>query len=385
MKQSNLLLACSDSALRGNIVKLLESEYGSGALDVQDSQHWGEIIGKLTEGQPEVLMLELGPVLARLGDALREVRGCTPNTKVVALHSGSDSESILTALRSGVNEFVYPPWNETLPPALARVFASEGNSGGPRRGKVIGFLSAKGGCGATTIACHVAADLHRQTKKKVLLADMDLASGMVGFAMKVQTSYSVVDAVQNLSRLDESLWKALTVEAKPGLEIVPAPAYVTHETYLPKEELGQLVRFMRTRHDWVVLDLGRSLNSIVADIYEELDQVLLVSVLEVTALHGLKTIVRQLTERGENLDKLQLVINRTPKMMDMSTQDLAKILGRPLYAMLPNDYPSLYKAYSTGTLLPPEDRLAQHYAVLSSKISGYQPAAGKKKKFKLFG
>ncbi|HEX4168222.1 MAG TPA: AAA family ATPase [Bryobacteraceae bacterium] len=384
MKPANLLLAHSSGSLRDNIVGVLEQERGSNPLGVQDARDWPNVVETLRQEQPEVLMLELGPVLARLGDALREVRSCTPHTKVVALHPSADTESILAALRSGVHEFVHPPWQDTLWPALERVISLD-SAPGDRQGKIIGFLSAKGGCGATTIACHVAADLRRQTKSKVLLVDLDLASGMVGFAMKVQTSYSVIDAVQNLSRLDESLWKALIVEAKPGLDIVPAPSTISSDSYIAKDDLCQLIRFMRMHHDWVVLDLGRSLNRFAADIYEDLDQLFLVSVLEVTALHGLKTIVRRLTDRGENLEKLQLILNRTPKMMDMSTEDLAKILGRPLYAMLPNDYPSLYRAYSNGTLLPPEDRLAKQFSALTSKMIGVSAAQPKnKKKFRLF-
>jgi pilus assembly protein CpaE len=249
---------------------------------------------------------------------------------------------------------------------------------------VLGFVSAKGGCGATTIACHVADDLYRKTGRKVMLADMDVVSGMVGFAMKAKTTYSVLDAVQNITRLDESLWKALIVEYKPGFDVLPAPYSAAQDHYIPKQDLVDLIRFMRTQHDWTVLDLGRSLNTMMSDLYEEIDQIMLVSVLEVTALHGLKTIVRLLTERGDNLDKLQLVINRTPKTMDMTTDELAKILGRPLYAMLPNDYPSLYQSYSSGTLLSPDNRLAQQFGLLTSKITGIQTASTKKK-FSLFG
>ncbi len=385
MKFASLLLASSSSALQRDIAGVLKSERDSGALNTQDQSNWQNVLNRLREEQPEVLMLELGPMLARLGDALREVKACTPHTKVAALHTSPDPDSILTALRSGVHEFIHPPWNENLRPALERMLiAGAADGGGKRRGKVIGFLSAKGGCGSTTIACHVADDLHRKTGRKVMLADMDLVSGMVGFAMKAKTSYSVLDAVHNISRLDESLWKALTVEYRPGLDVVPAPHSFSQDQYVPKQDMVDLVRFMRTQHDWTVLDLGRSLNGIVSDLYEEIDQILLVAVLEVTALHGLKTIVRLLTERGDSLDKLQLVINRTPKTMDMTTDELAKILGRPLYAMLPNDYPSLYQSYSSGTLLPPDNRLAQQFGLLTSKITGMQPISAKKK-FSLFG
>lgn len=385
MKLAHLLAAQNNSSLRNDIVDLLETEKSEGLLGTQDPRDWDSLLERLKDEQPEVLMLEIAPMLTRLGDALREVKACTPRTKVVALHAAPDADSILTALRSGVHEFISPPWNETLRPALDRVLTASNDDNNGRRGKVVGFLSAKGGCGATTIACHIAADLHRQTRKKVLLADMDLVSGMVGFAMKVQTNYSIVDAVQNLTRLDESIWKALSVEWKPGLAVITAPPYCPPDQHFPKQDLVDLVRFMRAQHDWVVLDLGRSLNNIASEIYEEIDHILLVSVLEVTALHGLKTIVRLLTERGENLNKLQLVINRTPKMMDITTDELSKILGRPLYAMLPNDYPSLYQAYSSGSLLSPENRLAQQFSVLTSKITGLQPISVKKKKFSLFG
>jgi pilus assembly protein CpaE len=384
MRPANFILASSSNALSKDIAGVLQSERDAGALNVQDPSNWQKVLERLREEQPEVLMLELGPVLARLGDALREVKACAPRTRVAALHTGPDADSILTALRSGVHEFIHPPWSENLRPALERMLVNGVDEGGQRRGKVLGFLSAKGGCGATTIACHVADDLYRKTGRKVMLADMDVVSGMVGFAMKAKTTYSVLDAAQNITRLDESLWKALIVEYKPGFDVLPAPYTASQDHYIPKQDLVQLVRFMRTQHDWTVLDLGRSLNTMMSDLYEEMDQIMLVSVLEVTALHGLKTIVRLLTERGENLDKLQLVMNRTPKTMDMTTDELAKILGRPLYAMLPNDYPSLYRSYSSGTLLPPDNRLAQQFGALTSKITGIQTASTKKK-FSLFG
>lgn len=385
MRPANFILASSSNALSKDIAGVLKSERETGALNVEDPSNWQKVLERLRDEQPEVLMLELGPMLARLGDALREVKACAPRTRVAALHTGPDADSILTALRSGVHEFIHPPWNENLRPALERMLVNTvSDDGGQRRGKVLGFVSAKGGCGATTIACHVADDLYRKTGRKVMLADMDVVSGMVGFAMKAKTTYSVLDAVQNITRLDESLWKALIVEYKPGFDVLPAPYSAAQDHYIPKQELVELVRFMRTQHDWTVLDLGRSLNTMMSDLYEEIDQIMLVSVLEVTALHGLKTMVRLLTERGDNLDKLQLVINRTPKTMDMTTDELAKILGRPLYAMLPNDYPSLYQSYSSGTLLSPDNRLAQQFGMLTSKITGIQMVSTKKK-FSLFG
>jgi Flp pilus assembly CpaE family ATPase len=98
-------------------------------------------------------------------------------------------------------------------------------------------------------------------------------------------------------------------------------------------------------------------------------------------VHRLKAIVHGLFEQGE---KLQLVLNRTPKMMDISTQELENILGRSIYAALPNDYMGLYQSYSSGNLLDSNNRLAQHFALLAAKIAGVSPLKSKKK-FALFG
>jgi pilus assembly protein CpaE len=302
--------------------------------------------------------------------------------KVVVLHAHSDSQAILNAMRAGANEFLHSPLGDALVTALDRILQSADDTVVPlQRGKVIGFLSAKGGCGATTLACHVSYELQRLTGKKILLADLDLTSGLAGFLMKTPSSYSILDALKNLSRLDESLWKALIVEHRPNLAVIPAPASYSRWDHPDEGQLRQLLQFMRTQHDWVVLDLGRSLNSIATAVLDEIDQLFLVSTLEVVALHGLKSIVHGLFEQGE---KLQLVLNRTPKMMDISTQELEKILGRSLYAALPNDYMSLYQSYSSGNLLDSNNRLAQHFAMLASKIAAI-PAAKAKKRFALFG
>ncbi len=383
MKNANLLLALEDDHMRQDLMDLLgRSE--SPSISEQDPGDWTSLLNRLEQERPEILVVELNAIRSDLSRALKAVNKAAPQTKIVALHPTDDSQLILAALRAGASEFVHRPFQETLGPALERVLDQHREDNrSETRGKVIGFLSAKGGCGATTLACHIAADLRRQTGKRVLLADLDLTSGMTGFLMKVASNYSILDAVSNLSRLDESLWKALVSEWKPGIDVIPSPEDFSYGNAPSRDEWRQVIRFMRSQHDWIVLDFGRSLNESVASLFGELDQLFLISVLEVSALHGLKAIAQKLRDRGEDLSKLELVLNRTPKMMDITQEELQKVLGRPLYAMLPNDYPSLYQSYSAGTLLPPNNRLAQQFSVLTTKLAKIE-APKAKKKFSLF-
>ncbi|HEY6991299.1 MAG TPA: AAA family ATPase [Bryobacteraceae bacterium] len=381
MSSVKVLLSINDDNLARKAVDALRESSTNVSFEQHDSD-WTSLLERLVRVKPEALLLDVGAVPTDLGVAIRQVKLQAPRTKIVAIHSVDDPKIILAAMRAGAHEFLHPPFDESLAPALDRILNSTDIDVVPAtRGKIIGFLSAKGGCGATTLACHIAWELQNQTRKNVLLADLDLTSGLVGFLMKTPSSYSILDAIKNLSRLDDSLWKALIVEHRPSLSVIPAPATYTRWDHPEETQLTQVLQFMRTQHDWIILDLGRSMNSIAAAVLEEIDQLFLVSTLEVVALHGLKSIVHGLFDQGE---KLQLVLNRTPKMMDISTQELEKILGRSLYAALPNDYMGLYQSYSSGNLLNSNTRLAQHFGMLAAKIAGVPPMKSKKK-FAFFG
>lgn len=342
---------------------------------------WSSLLHRLAETKPEAILLDLASVPGELALAIRQMRTQVARLKVIALHSEADPHTILSAMRAGATEFLHPPLADYLQPAVTRILeAQDEEQTAKSRGKIIGFLSSKGGCGATTVACHVAAEMQAITRKSTLLADLDLTSGLVSFLMKTPSSYSILDPLANISRLDQSLWKGMLVE-KSGLAVIPAPVNYSRWDHPDEEQLRQVLRFARTQHEWVILDLGRSLNSIATAVLEEVDRLFLVSTLEVVALHGLKTIVHGLFAQGE---KLQLILNRTPKQMDISTQELEKVLGRSIYAALPNDYMSLYQSYSSGNLLDRNNRLAQQFNQLASKIVGVKPAKAKKK-FALFG
>jgi pilus assembly protein CpaE len=381
MSSSKILLHVKDEALRRETIATLISSCPDVLFD-QREMEWGGFLEEIGRARPDAVLVDFNSLSADPANAIRQLKLQYSRVKIIALYAAADPKIILAAMRAGANEFLHPPFEESLPAAIQRILsASAGEEAPISRGRIIGFLSAKGGCGATTIACHIASEIHSQTRKNVLLADLDLISGLVGFLMKTPSSYSILDAVKNLSRLDESLWRALVVEHRPGFSVIPGPASYTRWDQPEDDQLRQVIQFMRKQHDWSILDLGRSLNPTALAVLDEIDQLFLVSTLEVVALHGLKTIVHGLFEQG---DKLQLILNRTPKMMDISTEDLEKILGRSLYAALPNDYMGLYQSYSSGNLVNSNSRLAQDYALLASKITGVPPIKSKKK-FAFFG
>lgn len=344
-----------------------------------------EFLEKVERLRPDVMILEVMKLREPMEHVVGRIKAGSADPMVIALHHVAEPELILGALRAGAHEFLHPPLKANLQQALERR-SHDHNKRVDRqkqKGKVIGFLSAKGGCGATTIACHTAAELGRNGKH-VLLADLDLDVGMVRFLMKTKSPYSVLDAVNNLHRLDLSYWNALISNGLPGLEIIAAPQALASKQQPSQEQVQNMLTFCRGQYDFSILDLGRSLNMTAVNALDEIDETYLVTTLDVPALHQSKQIIQTLSGLGYGKDRLKLVLNRMPQRLDVTPDELEKMMSLPVFATLPNDYPSLYESYSEGSLLPPNSRLGKELTRMAVKVSGIEQKQGKKK-FSLFG
>lgn len=346
-------------------------------------QDWGPFMERLDRVQPDVILLEVTKLREPLEDIVKKLRSSSSQPAVFALHSTAHPEAILTALRAGASEYLYPPIAEPLNAALERLSENKEKSGkkGLRGGKIVAFVSAKGGCGATTIACHVAVEMARQNAGKILLADLDLQSGMVGFLMKTSPAYSLADAVNNLQRLDQSYWSGLISNGTPNLEIINAPTSPAARQ-LPAGHVKQVVAFARTQYDWTVLDLGRNVSTATLSMLDMVDETYLVTTPEVPALHQAKQIVQILLDAGYSRSHLRLVLNRTSKRIDVTFDELETMLGVPVFATVGNDFDTLYEAFSEGRLVG-DSSVGEDFARLAGKIAGVPEP--KKKRFSLFG
>jgi pilus assembly protein CpaE len=342
------------------------------------------LVERLERMRPDVIFLDISSLREPLDQVIRKIRSSTSASTVLALNTTAEPAAILDALRSGAAEYLYPPMREQVRAALERIGAERKNANQSvrRGGRTIGFLSAKGGCGATTIACHAAVELPNVTSSRVLLADLDFDSGMVAFLLKTGSKYSIGDAVWNTQRLDANYWKALVTNGIPGLEVIAAPFPTSRQALVP-EQLRMVLSFVRTQYDWIVLDLGRGLSPSAIGALDEIDDLYIVTTLEVPALHQAKTIVQRLADSGFSPDRLHLVLNRAPKRYEITMPELEFMLGIPVYAVIPNDYTSLNECYADGKLLSQGSSLNRHFAGLAMKLAGIVEPA-KKKKFALW-
>ena len=332
---------------------------------------WPEFLLELGRAEPDALVLDLA--YTRLEEIIRRIRTVSP-APVIVIHEALDPETILGAIRAGAKEYVYPPFEQGLLRALERVARerSEHESARGANGSIVGLLSVKGGCGATTIACHLAAELQRLTQKEILLADLAMTAGAVGFLMDAKTPYSILDAAENIDRLDLSYWKALVSNGCPRLAVITSPAEPVLDGPLDPAPYREILRFVRANYDWIIADLGRGLNHFSLSLMEDMDQIFLVTHAEVPAFYQTKNIVQALRSLGQREDRLHLLVNRAAKDSEFTMQEVERLIGLPVHSKLPNSYPELYRAYAQGRLLAPDTPLGKHFTRLATDLAGIQ-------------
>ncbi len=239
-------------------------------------------------------------------------------------------------------------------------------------GSVIGFVSAKGGCGATTLACHSASHLRYATKKEVLLADLDMASGIVGTIMQIAARYSLHDALQNLQRMDLKLWKGLVAAGQSGVDVIPAPPDITVSSAIAtSRKLPPMLRFWRMHYDLTIHDLGHGITQPLLDVLDSIDTLVLVTTNEMLALRQAKNMIQALTARNVGANRLKLVINRMPKRTQIQLPELEKVMGYSIYADIPNDYVKLNEAYSSTAFTGRQFRSGDRNRKVRRQTHGY--------------
>lgn len=368
MQPLTIGLAISDDELRQEARACARLQ---GARVVLDQARPVETL-QLKRLNPDFLLIDATPAGEPLKEQVSRIKSVAPWVKVAVVDRSMDPETLLGAMRAGAEEFIPPPVAEKLREALGRLEAqiARRDLANQSAGKVLGFVSAQGGCGATTVVCHLASEFQRAKQQDVLLADLDLESGLVAFLMKAATQFSILDAVKNLHRLDQSFWKGLVSNGRPNLDVISAPAGLTVSDVWNPVHFHGVLQLVRSLYSIVLVDLGRTLNAITLTMLDDLDELFLVSTPSITALYQAKRFIQRALGMGFQRGQLHLVLNRVPKLSGFRAGELERSLGIPVYAELSDQPGELEEAYSSGELLPANSALGKQFSKLALKMVG---------------
>lgn len=302
-----------------------------------------EELKRLLAESPNEYAIVLGPAVdleasAALADTLRVTR---PSVSVVLIRRRVDTRVLAEALRSGMREVVDERDLTGLGSAVTRarqvwqalngaVATTEG-----ARGRQVTIFSPKGGVGKTTLAVNLAVAMSEKGARSVCLVDLDLAFGDVAITLQMFPARTIADAVHLESGLDFGVLEPLLTTYRDNVRALVAPVQPDAKDSIPPQLVGRILNLLKSNFDFVIVDTSPAFDEFALQAFDETDEMLLVTTLDVPTLKNVKVAVETLDLLNFPKPRRHLILNRADDRVGLTADKVESTLGMSIDAAIP--------------------------------------------------
>jgi pilus assembly protein CpaE len=294
------------------------------------------------------VILQLGASAHELEGFTRDVGHVSPHSVVVGAYrvdqtsdAADEGQHLVAAMRCGIRDFLRRPLssNELEGVIDRHVLADAAPSRGGRPGVVVDFVSNKGGVGKSTTSISAACLLARSHPGRVLLIDASLQLGVCACSLNVQPATTIVDAVRELSRLDETLLREISVRHESGLHVLAAPNDAVEATAVGEVQISRVLSVARQAFDYVLIDTFPLVDAVAVAGLDVSDLVYCVTSDTVPNVVGISRYIGVLERLGVTRGRMRIVLNHPQPRFPgaLTPKDVASRLGRDIDHVIPYD------------------------------------------------
>jgi pilus assembly protein CpaE len=353
--------------LIGEIASALDDAGAARVFEFPASASPFEVANAVDREKPDLLFVEMARTQKTAAEWISEVRRGDDTPLVAAVHTSAEPAEMIAALRAGASEFLSLPMRPAIYEAMNRIgsLLEARRNATIERGTIAGVLSAKGGCGATSFACHLSAALLHQAghpnpkqpgaspaaaaRMRILVADLDYQSPGGSGVFRSNPHSHAGAAFDSVRLLSSSAWRDFATPVVPGIDLLASPADVpakpnaagVFEPVAPPPEqwrVESLFRFLSRQYNWVFADLGRHLNPANWVLLQNIEELFIVTAPDVLALYQTRSVLQTLSNRGFDKNRIRIILNRnlsTPK--DFWVESIEQMFEKSVFGVVPND------------------------------------------------
>jgi pilus assembly protein CpaE len=316
--------------------------------------------------------------------AIDDLSKALPEAAIFATAPPVSAEVVIRVIRAGAVEFLTRPLERAdVLAAIDKIVRRRGAAARGRGGKVTAVFSAKGGLGVTTIATNLAVCLATaKAKSNVLLVDLDSRQSDVSTFLNLRPTYSVLDAFENIGRMDESFLRGLLSKHTSGVWVLPGPSRM-ERIQLGAEPVRIGLELMRSYFDHVVLDLRHDLDNGTVAALEIADTILFLTGLDVAAVRAARAALAAYRALGISMQKVKVVVMREDTGEEVTAKHVKEALEAPVFWKIPNDYVSVVTAINSGdpvVMSAPRSNVARSLRALGDWLAQVQSDAKSQQK-----
>lgn len=327
---------------------------------------------------PDVGIVSLDSDADRAVELIERLTEENPACALIVTSSNNDGQLILRSIRAGAKEYVASPIAvPDLCAALDRIKRQRGNSVKKKSttGRVIAVCGASGGVGTTSIAVNLATVLAQDKTKNVVLIDLDLALGDMDVFLDTIPTHTIMDVLQDVSRLDLPMLKRSLTKHHSGVHLLPHPVHLADLENVQPGDLTQVISLLKASFSHIVIDTSKSYSQLDMAAFREADDIVLITQLDLPCLRNTVRVLLSLEEMKLG-DRVRVVVNRVGlESGQISLKKARETIGRDVYWQIPNDYGVMIEVRNNGVPLvqqAPKAAITQSFRQFAEKITGEQ-------------
>lgn len=254
-----------------------------------------------------------------------------------------DPDNLIRYMHHGIRDIITHDDNPEpiLRNALALINrkSDSQSSGGVRLGRVCAFFGAKGGVGKTFLAVSTGKILGRTPTYKTLLLDLDLQFGDMDLYLNANSLHTLGELMEevknNDGRISDFILDNHLHQISPSLHLISAPLSPEKADIVTESAMVQLMKILKKRYDFIVIDAGGVLNEITLAAFDKSDRIFLVANDEIASIKTAAQTHRLLKQLNYPDTKLDFILNAASDRFPLDSDTLLKILTRKPYFRVP--------------------------------------------------
>ncbi len=155
---------------------------------------------------------------------------------------------------------------------------------------------------------------------RVCLVDLDLGFGDIAITLQLFPARTIADAVALEEGLDFTVLEPLLTPHRRGFTTLVAPGPAGRQGLDPAVAGQQDPGILKTNFDYVVVDTSPAFDEHVLQAFDETDELLLVTTLDVPTLKNVKIASETLDLLNFPKSRRHLVLNRADDKVGLSTE-----------------------------------------------------------------
>ncbi len=276
---------------------------------------------------------------------------CDANTRLIVLGHVNDVLLYRELIKSGVSEYIVLPASaHVIVSAITELFAAEGAA---PIGRTIGFISAKGGAGGSTVAHNVAWAISQHLRQDTLILDMDFPFGTAGLNFNQDPPHGIADAIGSNAKLDQTMLDRLMSKAANHVNLLTAPAMLDRTFDFEEREFEQIVELSQKSTPVVVLDIPHLWSAWVRYTIATIDEVIIVAEPDLANLRNAKNLSDTIKALRPSESEPLLVINKVgmPRRPEIAANEFATSVECRLLGQIGFDAATFGTAANNGQMI----------------------------------